>query len=274
MTQLTLKPLNRFLYQLHKTGNQMMPQFYYSLNPWAGMRFDLLEKICSICTNNAVINTMKQFKKCIPALLLLFFVLITGHTSSYAQSNEQLVEWLRDRYDTVDLLKADFVQHTTSPFGDEMPVNRGTLWLQDDLYRVETDYQTFVTNGETTWIFDTTANQVLVNNYVEDETTFSITHFLENFDSDYEVVSSSTLRQDGEKLYTMRLRARIDSLFFKEVTLWLRDTDHIISRMLVTDVNDAVLDFKLEDIEINPDLDIDPFAFVPPDDAEIIDLRS
>ncbi len=252
----------------------MPPRFKLSLKSWVGMCFDLLECISSIRINNAVFNTMKQLNRFIPAILTLLIVLITGHTSSFAQSNEQLVEWLRDRYDTVDLLKADFVQHTTSPFGDDMPVNRGTLWLQDDLYRVETDYQTFVTNGETTWIFDTAANQVLVNNYVEDETTFSITHFLENFDSDYEVVSSSTIRQDGEKLYTMRLRARIDSLFFKEVTLWLRDTDHIISRLLVTDVNDAVLDFVLEDIEINPVLDIDPFAFVPPDDAEVIDLRS
>lgn len=252
----------------------MPPRNDLSLKPWAGMRFDLLEKASSICFNNAEYNTMKQLNRYIPAFMLLLFVLFVGHTTSHAQSNEQLVEWLRNRYDTVDLLQADFVQHTTSPFGDEMPVNRGTLWLRDDLYRVETDYQTFVTNGETTWIFDTAANQVLVNDYIEDETTFSITHFLENFDSDYEVVSSSTVREGGEKLYTLRLRARIDSLFFKEVTLWLRDADHIISRLLVTDVNDAVLDFKLEDIEINPTLDFDPFAFVPPDDAEVIDLRS
>ena len=79
---------------------------------------------------------------------------------------------------------------------------------------------------------------------------------------------------NGEKHFEIQLRSRGDSAFFKAATIWLRASDHLISRMLVTDVNDAILDFRLDNMEINPDVPGDPFTFVPPGDAEIIDLRS
>jgi outer membrane lipoprotein-sorting protein len=217
---------------------------------------------------------MNPHSRFFSSLAALVFVFFTGHSDGLAQSNEELVEWLRNRYETVDLLKAEFTQHTTSPFGDALPVNQGTLWLKGDLYRVETDIQTFVTDGETVWIFDESENQVLINDYTQDETTFSITNFLANFDTDYKVIESFPTEYNGEAHYEMRLQSNIDSMFFKEVTLWLRTSDHIISRLLVTDVNDAILDFRLDHIEINPPLHSDPFTIAPPGDAEVIDLRS
>lgn len=206
--------------------------------------------------------------------LLALIVLFIGQPAAFGQTNEELLTRLRDRYDAVELIRADFTQQTTSPFGDKMPVNRGTLILEGDNYRVETDVQTFVTDGVTSWVYDSYQNQVIVNDFVKDETTFTISDFLDNFDSEYEIISTSTSYINGAKHYEIELGALSPSSFFKEVILSMRDSDSIITSMNVIDMNDATLNFTLDEIELNPEIDGDPFTFVPPDNAEIIDLRS
>ncbi len=206
-------------------------------------------------------------------IALFITVCFAGQQPLMAQSEDELIGRLRAKYDQVALLKADFTQTITSPFGDVLPENSGSLVLEGDRYRVETDIQTFVTDGETTWIYDATERQVLINDFVDDETTFSISSFLDNFHTDYEVLSASLNYLNGTRHHELQLRAGSDETFFKEVTLWMRDKDHVITRLRVLDLNDAILEFNLDDIEINPAIEGNPFNFVPPADAEVIDLR-
>ncbi len=206
-------------------------------------------------------------------IALFIIVCFTGQQPLFAQSEAELIGRLRARYDQVDLLKAEFTQTITSPFGDVLPENRGSLILEGNRYRVETDIQTFVTDGETTWIYDAAEKQVLINDFVDDETTFSISNFLGNFHDEYEVLSTSLNYLNGTRHHELQLSAGSDETFFKEVTLWMRDTDHVITRLRVLDVNEAILEFNLNEIELNPAIEGNPFNFVPPADAEVIDLR-
>ena len=234
--------------------------------------FNTGERVSSITlSENRLVRSIIRF----PLYILCFFtVLFAGQSTAFAQSNEDLINRIRARYDTVELLRADFTQQTTSPFGEKMPVNQGTLILEGDNYRVETEVQTFVTDGETTWVYDTYQNQVIVNNFVKDEASFTISDFLDNFHTDYEILETSTSYINGTKHHRIRLNAISPSSFFKEVTINMRDSDNIITRLNVLDVNDASLDFNLDGIELNPAIEGDPFSFIPPDGAEIIDLRS
>ncbi|MFK7849274.1 MAG: outer membrane lipoprotein carrier protein LolA [Rhodothermales bacterium] len=216
-----------------------------------------------------------KHKNHIASLIALFIaVLFTGQQPLSAQSEAELIGRLRAKYDQVELMKADFTQNITSPFGDLLPENRGSLLVEGDRYRVETASQTFVTDGETTWIYSALEKQVLINDFVDDETTFSISNFLDNFHSDYQVLNTSLSYLNGTRHHELQLKSEVNESFFKEVTLWMRDSDHVITRLKVLDVNDAVLDFNLNDIEINPYIEGNPFTFTPPDGAEIIDLRS
>ncbi len=222
---------------------------------------------------NRQVLTVNRLYRFLGHTVLLLGVLFSGHSIGHGQATEALVERLRSRYNSVDLLRAEFVQRTTSPFGETMPINTGVLIIEGDNYRAETDVQTFVTNGETTWVYDSFQNQVLVNDYVRDESTFIISDFLDNFHNDYEIPESSFTYINGVKHYRLLLIPKDDNAFFKEVTLTVRDSDDVIQRLNVTDVNDAILDFELDKVEINPPLEGDPFTFIPPEDAEVIDLR-
>lgn len=207
-------------------------------------------------------------------LAVALLVLITGHLTARAQDANALFERLQSKYEAIDALQANFQQTMTTPYSEREEAFSGTLVFQRDRYRVETGTQTFVTNGSVTWVYLPSENQVLINDYVEDETAFSLNSFFLNYTDRYDIASAEVVQVDGTKHYRMHLTPKSPDTFFTAITIWMRDRDNLVTRMEVTDVNETQMTFQLEDIQLNPVLQADTFTFTPPENAEVIDLRS
>ena len=217
---------------------------------------------------------MKARLPLLPTLLLTLTVLLAGQPLAFAQSGEDVLHRLKTKYDSITALRAEFTQSMESQFLDASESFSGTLILQGEKYRVETVAQTIVTDGRVTWIYNEDENQVLVNDYTEDETTFNINDFFQNYDTAYDIGASEKTTRGGEVHYELALTPKSRDSFFRTVTLWMRDRDNLITRVRVLDVNDIQMTFDLKDILLNPALSPETFLFTPPDGAEIVDLRS
>ena len=193
--------------------------------------------------------------------------LLMGTGQGYAQSSDDVIERLRTRYDAVQAMRATFSQTTSSTFLDNEEHFEGDILIQGDQYRIEMANQTIVTNTIVSWVFNRSENQVLINDYEPDENTFSLTTFLDEFDSAYDVVSYE--RKD--KLDVLALRPQDPLSMFRDVTLWA-DGD-IVVRLDVVDMNDVKMKFELSDIQFNPELSDQTFIFSIPNGVEVIDLR-
>lgn len=211
-------------------------------------------------------------------LFLTLAVLLTGQSligpSAQAQEADALFERLQAKYESIDALRAQFTQTMTSPYADQEETFTGTLIFQQDRYRVETGSQTFVTDGRVTWIYMPVENQVLINDYVEDETAFSLNNFFLNYAENYDITGSDVVQHEGEKHYVLNLKPKSADTFFSDVTIWMRDRDNLVTKLKVTDMNETTMTFTLRDIELNPPLQRDTFSFTPPQGADVIDLRS
>lgn len=207
-------------------------------------------------------------------LLALIVVLLVGPLAAHAQDAKQILERLEAKYQATDALRADFKQTTTSPFSDQASTFRGTLLLQGDRYRVETDRQTLVTNGTTTWIYTPAERQVIVSKNVKNETAFVPSEFFYDYRDRFTVRSSRVVEQDGSTYHVLRMRPKKEHSFYRSITLWVRDRDALITRLEVVDANDTQMVFDLRDVEFVPSLSVDAFTFSPPQSAEVIDLRS
>lgn len=201
-------------------------------------------------------------------------VLLVTFQPAAAQETPEVVERLRQKYQTIDALRAHFTRTTTSPYAQNANRFTGEVVLSGDKYRVETQSQTLVTDGETTWVYTPSDNQVLINEYRKDETTFSLHDFLFNFSERYTVTETEIVQLDGEEHHRVELQAKEESDFFKALTVWIRSRDNLVTRLVVHDVNDTRTTYELTDITLNPDLSSQPFTFSPPESAEIVDLRS
>lgn len=217
---------------------------------------------------------MKRSASFFHLLIAFAIVLFVGHGTAQAQSGDQVILRLKNKYDTIKTLRAEFTQTMSSSFSDGTESFSGKLMLEGDKYRVETGTQTLVTDGIVTWIYNASENQLLINDTVEDETTFSINEFFFNYPDRYEVLGVEVVQIDGQKHFRLNLKPKREDAFFQEVTLWMRDQDTVITRLEVTDLNETKMAFVLDNIELNPPLDRDTFRMDPPRGAEVIDLRS
>ena len=193
--------------------------------------------------------------------------LLMGIGQGNAQSSDDVIERLRTRYDAVQAMRATFSQTTSSTFLDNVEHFEGDILIQGDQYRIEMSNQTIVTNTIVSWVFNRSENQVLINDYELDENTFSLTTFLDEFDSAYDVVSYE--RKD--KLDVLALQPQDPLSLFRDVTLWA-DGD-VVVRLDVVDMNDVEMKFELSDIVFNPELSDQTFIFSIPNGVEVIDLR-
>ncbi len=205
----------------------------------------------------------------LPALLVLS-VFSTGQV--FAQDGAALLARLQQKYTQAGSLKADFTQTMTSTYGDES--FSGTLLVSGSKYRVEAGPQQFVTDGKTTWLYNKTQNQVIVNTFVEDETTFSPTGFLTRYGSRYRVTRVVPTTVGGARHYTLTLVPRGDDEFFEEVTVTMRDRDTVITRLEVRDLNDTRMRYDLRNVQFNPVVAAAAFNFTAPRGAEVVDLRN
>lgn len=215
---------------------------------------------------------MKLFNTLSRIVLVAVFLGVVNPAG--AQSASAVFERLKDKYDSVESLRAEFSQTMTSSYMDDEATSNGVLVVQGDRYRVETDGQTLVTDGRVTWVYMQSENQVLINDYNNDEQTFSISEFLFDYDENYDASEVAAATLGGERHYVLTLTPKSDEAFFTEATLAMRDRDDLITELKVVDVNGTTMRFNLENIQLNPSLQEDVFTFTPPQGTEVVDLRS
>jgi len=150
----------------------------------------------------------------------------------------------------------------------------GTLVLSGDAYRIDTGDQTLVTDGETAWVYSKIDEQVLVNDAIEDETAFSPADFFTNYPDRFDVEVIGNEMIDGMRHETLKLTPKNTDAFLREVTLFVRSTDALPTRVQIVDGNGTRVAFDLQDVELNPTLGGDVSRFVAPAGAEVVDLRS
>ncbi len=201
----------------------------------------------------------------------LFAALLVAAVSFAGQARAQdsdLLDRLRMRYETTEALRARFTQTAGEA------TMQGTLVLRGDAYRIETPDQVLVTDGTTSWVYAKADGQVLVNDAVADETTFSPADFFTHYPDRFDLRPDSSEVRGGVRYDVLRLTPKSRDAFLREVRLWVRAADTLPTRVEITDGNGTRVEFDLYDVEVNPPLRGDLFRFVPPPGAEVVDLRS
>ena len=185
-----------------------------------------------------------------------------------AQDATAIAQRLQQRYSLLDALQADFVQ---SMGGSTL---RGTLTVRGDAFRIELPNQTLVSDGTTLWSYTPEDNQVVVQNYAEEDLGFSIGMVFTDYLQVFRPTGATRATIGGVRHDVLALVPREAGSPVRDATLYVRSADAVPTRVRVHDVEGRTLAFDLTDVQLNPRLTADAFTFRYPRGVEVIDLRS
>ena len=204
--------------------------------------------------------------------LLVFAVLLVVQPVS-GQSTPDAVDRLKAKYETIESLVASFSYTLHSDLLDEPQHAEGTLVLRGDEYLIETSTHLVRTDGEVTWVLNKSDNQLVISDNDEDETSFSVSEFFFHFDDRFTPAATRSEKVKSADHTVLSLSPRDDDSFLTQVTLFIRDSDDLITRIETNDLNDTLVVYNIDEIKLNQSLEDEDFTIETSEDTDVVDLR-
>lgn len=192
----------------------------------------------------------------------------------FAQSGNQTLKNLQNKFKSINTLSADFQQAGSLSADKQLSTSKGRLYYQkENKYRIEFRNLEFVSDGSTVWSYNKKNKKVIINDLNKsDATAFSLKSFLYDYPSESTVESLPKEDVNGTRCDVIRFNSKGGKQAFKSVKIW-SDPNSIIRKAEITDKSGAVYSFELSNVKVNPPLHSGMFTFETPKGSEVIDLR-
>ena len=196
--------------------------------------------------------------------LLIFFLLMGISAPLSAQTNFQK---LRTTFEEGEVFEASF-QHTyIDSYTEESTNSEGTVWINQVGYKLVSESQTIVVDGELSTVYDELRNRVIISEYEVEEDDFAPSRMLSDLDDTY--TASEEVQSNGHTLIT--LKTDDDFAAFIQVEI---EIDAQLRPLKITayDIADNIIITTFTDGRFVAD-NGSIFGLSYPEDAEIIDMR-
>lgn len=189
-------------------------------------------------------------------------------TTGILQAQQTAFDQLKERFESGEIFHAEFEHQYIDSYTQDTMSSKGTIWVGKDKYKVRTQNQSVVVDGETSMVFDDNRNRVILSNYEPSEDDFAPSRILNGADSTYTIESQE--RRDN----TIFITLGSDDPFavFKEVEITL-DGNQRPLRIFARDQADNLITTTFEEgnfIGQQPEM----FHLDYPEGAEIVDMRN
>jgi len=191
-----------------------------------------------------------------------------------AQTAEEVLENMREKYESIDDAEIRFTQHVRFSMANIEQEISGVLTMKrEDMYRVELDDRTIVTDGTTVWSHSRPNNQVLIDDFAMDERSFSPENILVRAPSEFLPTLLGQERYRDVELTVVKLVPRDEQAFLQTMKVWVDPDTWLMAKVELVDANGKETTYVVEGIRINSGLADEQFRFRIPDGVDVVDLR-
>jgi chaperone LolA len=190
------------------------------------------------------------------------------------ETAQDILEKVRKKYDSISDAELKFSQKTKFELSRIQQNVKGTLFLKKtNKYRVETDDQTIVTNGETVWSYTMSNKQVLIDHFKMDENAMSPERVLAGAPKDFTSTLLGTEKLGKAEVVVLRLVPTNDQSLVKTMKLWVDNSTWLIKKVEIADVNGKQTEYMVTEVKTNMGLQDSCFIYQVPEGTEVVDLR-
>lgn len=197
-------------------------------------------------------------------LLVVFWCGLT--TSLFAQENP--FDTLKQKFEQGEIFYADFHHQSVDSYTEDTAASSGKIWVGEQQYKVESDEQSVVVDGEISTVYDEGRNRVIISEYEPEEDDFAPSRILNGVDSTFTVANEE---QQDDQIY-IRLTSDDSFAIYKEVEIYLSKA-LVPQKIRAVDPVDNEITTTFQRGEFI-DSGEGMFQLDYPDSAEVVDMRN
>ena len=205
----------------------------------------------------------------------IIMIILSLIFTAWAQSIDDIVEEIQERYEDLQNLSAEFVQSEYFKLTGSKNETRGKIYVKNGVkYRLETEDRTIVTDGESVWTYSLFNNQVLVDRAKKNDGSLLPRDLLFKYPREYYASLLDEVVYNDEDHYIVKLDPKEETHgYVKTMKIWVNCDSYLISKIEYTDFNDNTSTFAIQKIDIEKILPDSFFNFQVPEGVEVVDLR-
>lgn len=202
------------------------------------------------------------------AIFIVALLVMATALLNPAIAQQTAFDKLKQRFDNGEIFHAEFQHQYIDSYTQDTVSNKGSIWVGEDKYKVRTQNQSVVVDGETSMVFDDTRNRVILSKYEPAEDDFAPSRILNGADSTYTIESQE--RQDGKVFINLISEDPFAVFQAVEITL---DAELMPLRIFAKDQADNLITTSFKEGKfIAPEQGM--FNLDYPEGAEIVDMRN
>ena len=192
-----------------------------------------------------------------------------------AANVEKIVKKVQKKYRSTKTIRIQFKEISTFQLTGTTTEVSATLQMEGkEKFRLESEDQVLVNNGNTMWRFNKLDSQVLVDHAKQDQQDAMLNSLLYKISDHYFSELITEKKEEGVKRYVIKLTPKPDEQsFFTAIKIEVRDKSWEIDQLVYTDYNGNETNYVIEKIDFNPSFNDSVFSFSPPEGIQVVDLR-
>ena len=156
--------------------------------------------------------------------------------------------------------------------GEEQSL-KGELVLEgEDRFRVTTEDQIIVSDGDTLWTYSKPSHRVLIDRLADSDNTVLPRQILLQYTRDYRSRLAGEEEILGKSCYVMDFTAETGDVFFTRVKVWVDKARWLPRKIEQIDLNENRTIYLMHEIQTGVPFEEGMFRFSVPDGAEVINM--
>lgn len=207
--------------------------------------------------------------------LLLFFGLAVMSVPAFAGRGEAIIRRVQEKFESLETLSVHFEMRYQTGQAGGVESQEGMIFLDGQgRFKTETPQETVVSDGKTIWMYNALENQVIVRSNADAAGDMLTPQMLMvQYPSRYTVekVEEATFSDRLCDVLVMVPKDETDPT--RVLKVWIDRKENLTRKLFLEDLAGNATTFEFEAFQLGQKLPAETFQFVPPEGAEVIDLR-
>lgn len=142
----------------------------------------------------------------------------------------------------------------------------GTLYVEDEKFRIETVGQILISDNERMWIYFEEENELKIDFVEDDENAFKPSDIFNLYEKDflYKLIGTAKNKKTDDRYYAIQFTPKDKDAFdIHTIKLFINDKDYHIGEAHLKDKNNNTVIYKIENQQSNLSLKQGFFGFDP-----------